>query len=103
MSSFRDRERFVMNNNRGRYPPGVGRTGRGAAPNPDYQQSYRQQQPQDQHYVQRGYQQNPQQMQLQQQQQQQQQWSRRPQLPGNASNANDVQKTSQPEASSDPK
>ncbi|CAH8269355.1 unnamed protein product [Arabidopsis lyrata] len=89
-------------NNRGRYPPGVG-TGRGAPPNPDYQ-SYRQQQPQDQQYVQRGYSQNPQQMQLQQQhhqQQQQQQWSRRSQLPGNASNANEVQKTSQPEASSD--
>jgi len=96
-----------MNTNRGRYPPGVG-TGRGAPPNPDYHQSYRQQQPpQDQQYVQRGYSQNPQQMQLQQQhqqQQQQQQWSRRPQLPGNASNANEVvQQTTQPEASSDAK
>uniref|UniRef100_A0A1J3HEC5 RNA helicase n=1 Tax=Noccaea caerulescens TaxID=107243 RepID=A0A1J3HEC5_NOCCA len=90
-----------MNNNRGRYPPGIG-TGRGAPPNPDYQ-SYRQQ-PQDQ---QRGQPQNPQQFQRQhpqqfQPQQQQQQWSRRPQLPGNAINANEVQKTSQPEASNHP-
>lgn len=86
-------------NNRGRYPPGIG-TGRGAAPNPDFQ-PYRQQS-QDQQHVQRGQPQNHQQIQLQQQQQQQ--WSRRPQVPGNASNANDVQKTtSQPEASNDPK
>lgn len=86
-------------NNRGRYPPGIG-TGRGAAPNPDFQ-SYRQQpQPQEQQHVQRGQPQNHQLIQLQQQQQQ---WSRRAQLPGNASNANEVQKTSQPEASNDPK
>ncbi|XP_010413440.1 PREDICTED: DEAD-box ATP-dependent RNA helicase 12 isoform X2 [Camelina sativa] len=93
----------MNNNNRGRYPPEVG-TGRGAPPNPDYHQSYRQQQPQDQQhqYVQRGYPQMQLQQQQQQQQHQQQQWSRRPQIPGNANNANEVQKTSQSEATSEP-
>ncbi|CAN6978757.1 hypothetical protein BRARA_I04217 [Brassica rapa] len=72
-----------MNNNRGRYQPGTG-TGRGA-----YQQ-----QPQAQQHVQRGQPQN----------HQQQQWSRRAQLPGNATNANEIQTSSSqpPVASSDP-
>ncbi|CAE6052324.1 unnamed protein product [Arabidopsis arenosa] len=116
-----------MNNNRGRFPPGIGAAGpdpnfqsRNPNPNPNphqpqpqqYLQSrtpfpqqpqtqppqYLQSQPDAQQYVQRGY---PQQIQQQQQQQQQQQWSRRPQLPGDPSYVDEVEKTVQSEAISD--
>ncbi|KAG2279070.1 hypothetical protein Bca4012_040613 [Brassica carinata] len=84
------------NNNRGRYPPGIG-AGRGAInPNPNFQSrpGYQQQPPPQ--YVQRGgypAQQNHQQ-QFQQatshQQQVQQQWLRRPQISGGNSNGDAV-------------
>ncbi|KAG7575048.1 P-loop containing nucleoside triphosphate hydrolase [Arabidopsis suecica] len=120
-----------MNNNRGRFPPGIGAAGPGPDPNfqsrnpnpsphqPQPQQylqsrtpfpqqpqtqppQYLQSQPDAQQYVQRGYPQQIQQQQLQQQQQQQQQqWSRRPQLPGDPSYVDEVEKTVQSEAISD--
>lgn len=105
-----------MNNNRARYPPGIG-AGRGAInPNPNFQSrpGYQQQPPPQ--YVQRGgyVQQNHQQQfqqpppsmphpqhQYQQQQQQQQQWLRRAQISGGNSNGDavvEVEKTVQTEA-----
>ncbi|KAL1200011.1 DEAD-box ATP-dependent RNA helicase 8 [Cardamine amara subsp. amara] len=104
-----------MNNNRGRYPPGIG-AGRGAMnPNPNFQSrpGYQQQPPPQ--YVQRGgYSQNhqqqyqqapsqphPQHQYQQQQQQQQQQWLRRAQISGGNSNGDavvEVEKTVQSEA-----
>ncbi|CAA7017373.1 unnamed protein product [Microthlaspi erraticum] len=105
----------MNNNNRGRYPPGIG-AGRGAFnPNPNFQSrpGYQQQPPPQ--YVQRGgYQQQqnhqqqfqqatsqPHQYQQQHQQQQQQQWLRRPQISGGNSNGDavvEVEKTVQSEA-----
>lgn len=101
-----------MNNNRERYPPGIG-AGRGAInPNPNFQSrpGYQQQPPPQ--YVQRGgYTQNHQQQyqrapsqphpQHQYQQQQQQQWLRRAQISGGNSNGDavvEVEKTVQSEA-----
>ncbi|KAF2575830.1 hypothetical protein F2Q70_00000044 [Brassica cretica] len=80
-----------MNNNRGRYPPGIG-AGRGAInPNPNFQSrpGYQQQPPPQ--YVQRGgytAQQNHQQQ--FQQATSQQQWLRRPQISGGNSNGDAV-------------
>ncbi|KAF2575832.1 hypothetical protein F2Q70_00000042 [Brassica cretica] len=81
----------MMNNNRGRYPPGIG-AGRGAInPNPNFQSrpGYQQQPPPQ--YVQRGgytAQQNHQQQ--FQQATSQQQWLRRPQISGGNSNGDAV-------------
>ncbi|KAL1198150.1 DEAD-box ATP-dependent RNA helicase 8 [Cardamine amara subsp. amara] len=98
-----------MNNNRGRYPPGIG-AGRGAMnPNPNFQSrpGYQQQPPPQ--YVQRGgysqnhqqqYQQAPSQPHPQHQYQQQQQWLRRAQISGGNSNGDavvEVEKTVQSE------
>ncbi|XP_056865009.1 DEAD-box ATP-dependent RNA helicase 6 [Raphanus sativus] len=108
------------NNNRGRFPPGIGAPdpnfqSRNPNPNPPPQQQYlhsrtpfpqqyvqsrtplpphqQQQQPDAQQYVQRGHtQQNP---------PQQQQWSTRAQLPGNPSYVDEVEKTVQSEANND--
>ncbi|CAF2303198.1 hypothetical protein BRARA_D02768 [Brassica rapa] len=103
------------NNNRGRFPPGIGAQNPNPNPNPPPQQFLHsrtpfpqqyvqsrtplppQQQPDAQQYVQRGYsQQNP-----PQQIQQQQQWSTRAQLPGNPSYVDEVEKTVQSEANND--
>lgn len=91
--------RCAMNNNRGRYPPGIG-AGRGGGMNlnPAFQSRVPQQ-----HYVQRSLvqQQNQhqqQQQQYHQQQQQQQQWLRRGQLGGADSIVDEVEKTVQSEA-----
>ncbi|KAH0930878.1 hypothetical protein HID58_016605 [Brassica napus] len=105
------------NNNRGRFPPGIGAQNPNPNPNPPPQQFLHsrtpfpqqyvqsrtplppQQQPDAQQYVQRGYsQQNP-----PQQIQQQQQWSTRAQLPGNPSYVDEVEKTVQSEANNDSK
>ncbi|CAN6861051.1 unnamed protein product [Brassica oleracea var. botrytis] len=82
------------NNNRGRYPPGIG-AGRGAInPNPNFQSrpGYQQQPPPQ--YVQRGgypaQQNHQQQFQQATSHQQQQQWLRRPQISGGNSNGDAV-------------
>lgn len=115
----------MNNNNRGRFPPGIGAAGpgldpnfqsRNPNPNPQPQQylqsrtpfpqqpqtqppQYLQSQPDAQQSVQQAY---PQQFQ-QQQQQQQQQWSRRAQLPSDPSYVDEVEKTVQSEANNDSK
>ncbi|KAB5527076.1 hypothetical protein DKX38_020923 [Salix brachista] len=92
----------MNNNNRGRYPPGIG-AGRGGGmnANPNFQSRVPQQQ-----YVQRHFGQNHHQQQYnhhqqnlnQQQQQQQQQWLRRNQLAAADSSVDEVEKTVQSEA-----
>lgn len=95
----------MNNNNRGRFPPGIG----AVAPDPNFQlrnpnpqqlqtqqsPTWNQQQPDAQHY---GYPQN-----NSQQIQQQQQWSRRVQLAGDPSYVDEVEKTVQSEANNDSK
>jgi len=93
----------MNNNNRGRYPQGIG-AGRGGGmnANPNFQSRVPQQQ-----YVQRNFGQNHHQQQYyqhqqhhnqQQQQQQQQQWLRRNQLTAADSSIDEVEKTVQSEA-----
>ncbi|KAG6784756.1 hypothetical protein POTOM_010462 [Populus tomentosa] len=90
----------MNNNNRGRYPPGIG-AGRGGGmnANPNFQSRVPQQQ-----YVQRNFGQNHHQQQYYQhqqhhnQQQQQQQWLRRNQLTAADSSVDEVEKTVQSEA-----
>lgn len=102
---------MVMNNNRGRYPPGIG-AGRGGGMNanpsfqsrPPHQQQYVQRNLLPNHQQQQQYfqqQQHHQQQQQQQQHQQQQQWLRRGQLGGSSSAdsaVDEVEKTVQSEA-----
>ncbi|KAG7994352.1 hypothetical protein I3843_01G054100 [Carya illinoinensis] len=95
-----------MNNNRGRYPPGIG-AGRGGGMNlnPAFQSRVPQQHyvqrslvQQQNHHQQQQHQHQQQQQQYHQQQQQQQQWLRRAQLGGADSIVDEVEKTVQSEA-----
>ncbi|KAG2725151.1 hypothetical protein I3760_01G053400 [Carya illinoinensis] len=95
-----------MNNNRGRYPPGIG-AGRGGGMNlnPAFQSRVPQQHyvqrslvQQQSHHQQQQHQHQQQQQQYHQQQQQQQQWLRRAQLGGADSIVDEVEKTVQSEA-----
>jgi ATP-dependent RNA helicase DDX6/DHH1 len=99
----------MNNNNRGRYPPGIGAgRGGGMSANPNFQSRVPQQQYVQRHFGQNHHQQqynqhqqnhNQQQQQQQQQQQhQQQQWLRRSQLAAADSSVDEVEKTVQSEA-----
>ncbi|KAJ6679644.1 hypothetical protein OIU79_019394 [Salix purpurea] len=91
----------MNNNNRGRYPPGIG-AGRGGGmnANPNFQSRVPQQQYVQRHFGQNHHQQqyNHHQQNLNQQQQQQQQWLRRNQLAAADSSVDEVEKTVQSEA-----